>query len=88
VSQYQKGKTNLDLLAQETVSGSGISWAMCKSVPRLRQITMPAPNHSLFYTPDALLAAEPTALVRTCQYNGIAFWLLLFRIMKIAIKLF
>jgi len=25
VSQYQKGKTNLDLLKQETVSGSGIS---------------------------------------------------------------
>jgi len=26
VSRYQKGKTNLDLLEQETVSGSGISW--------------------------------------------------------------
>jgi len=25
VSRYQKGKTNLDLLEQETVSGSGIS---------------------------------------------------------------
>jgi len=25
VSQYQKGKTNLDLLEQEIVSGSGIS---------------------------------------------------------------
>jgi len=29
VSQHQKGKTNLDLLEQETVSGSGISWAIC-----------------------------------------------------------
>jgi len=28
VSWYQKGKTNLDLLEQEMVSGSGISWAM------------------------------------------------------------
>jgi len=27
VSRYQKGKTNLDLLQQEVVSGSGISWA-------------------------------------------------------------
>jgi len=27
VSRYQKGKTNLDLLEQETVSGSGISSA-------------------------------------------------------------
>jgi len=35
------------LLKQKTVSGSGISWAVCKSVP-LRQITMPAPHHSVF----------------------------------------
>jgi len=29
------------------VSGSGISWAICKSAPRSRQITMPAPHHSV-----------------------------------------
>jgi len=58
VSQYQKGKTNLK---QETVSGSGISWAICKSAPRSRQITMPASHHSVFYRPDALPAAQPTA---------------------------
>ena len=29
------------LLKQETVSGSGISWAICKSASRSRQITMP-----------------------------------------------
>jgi len=39
VSWYQKGKTrkvktNLDILEQETVSGSGISWAICKSASR------------------------------------------------------
>ena len=34
------------LLKQETVSGSGISWAICKSAPRSRQITTPAPHHS------------------------------------------
>ena len=33
------------LLKQETVSGSGISCAVCKSAPRSRQITMPAPHH-------------------------------------------
>jgi len=44
---YQKGKTNLDLLKQETVSGSGISWAICKSASRPRQITL-APHHSVF----------------------------------------
>jgi len=31
-----------------TVSGSGTSWAICKSAPRSRQITMPAPHHSVF----------------------------------------
>jgi len=31
VSRYQKGKTSLDLLEQETVNGTGISWALCKS---------------------------------------------------------
>ena len=36
------------LLKQETVRGSGISWDICKSAPRSRQITMPAPHHSVF----------------------------------------
>ena len=43
---------------QETVSGSDISWAICKSAPRSRQITMPAPHHSVFYRPDALRATQ------------------------------
>jgi len=30
------------------VSGSGISWPICKSAPLPRQITMPAPHHSVF----------------------------------------
>ena len=49
------------LLKQEMVSGSGISWATCKSAPRSRQITTPAPYYSLIYRPDALPAAQPTA---------------------------
>ena len=36
------------LLKQETVSGSGISWDICKSAPLSRQIAMPAPHHSVF----------------------------------------
>jgi len=47
------------LLKQETVSGSGISWAICKSAPCSRQITIPAPQHSVFYRPDALPATQP-----------------------------
>ena len=53
VSWYQKGKSILILLKQETVSSSGISWAICKSAPCSRQITMPAPQHSVFYRLDA-----------------------------------
>jgi len=53
VSQYQKDNTrkanaNLDSMEQETVSGSGISWAICKSAPCPRQISMPASHHSSF----------------------------------------
>jgi len=61
VSRYQKDKPFWILLMQETVSGSGISWAICKSAPRSRHIIMPAPHHSVFYRPDALPAAQPTA---------------------------
>ena len=48
------------LLKQETVSCSGISWTICKSAPRSRQITTPAPHRSVFYRPDALPATQPT----------------------------
>ena len=57
----RKAKPICFLLKQETVSGSGISWAICKSAPCSREITMPAPNHSVFYRPDALPATQPTA---------------------------
>jgi len=52
VSRYQKGKTKLDLLEQEIVSGSGISWAICKSAPRPQ-----SDNHARihFYRPGAFL---------------------------------
>ena len=45
------------------MSGSGISWAVCKSASRSRQIITPAPHahHSVFYRTDALPAAQPTA---------------------------
>jgi len=61
VSWFQKGKTNLDFTEQQTVSGSGITWAICKSAPCSRQITTPAPHHSVFYRPGALPVAQPTA---------------------------
>jgi len=48
VSRYQKGKTISILQKQETVSGSSISWTICKFASRSRQITMPVPHHSFF----------------------------------------
>ena len=38
------------LLKQETVSGSRISWAICKFALCSRQITTPATHHSVFFT--------------------------------------
>ena len=73
VSRYQKGKTNLDLLQQEIVSGSGICWAICKSAPR-NQTTTPTSHHSVFYRPDALHAAQPTASKHwssVCVYSSV-----------------
>ena len=46
LSGTRKVKPIWILLKQETVSGSGISWATCKSAPGSRQTTMPAPHHS------------------------------------------
>jgi len=44
----RKVKPTWILLKQETVSGSSISWAICKSALRSRQITTPTPHHSVF----------------------------------------
>jgi len=46
----RKVKPIWNLLKQETVSGGGTSWAVCKSAPRSWQITMPAPHHSVSFT--------------------------------------
>ena len=44
----RKVKSIWILLEQEIVSGSGISWAVCKCAPRSRQITTPAPHYLVF----------------------------------------
>ena len=46
------------LLKQETVCGRGISWAICKSATRSRQMTKPATHHD---RPDAFPTTQPTA---------------------------
>ena len=62
VSRYQKGKTNLDFTEERDSEWQWYQLDICKSAPCSRQITMPAPHHSIFYRPDALPAAQPTAL--------------------------
>jgi len=58
VSWYQKGKTDLDFTEARDSEWQCISWAICKSAPRCREITTPAPHRPVFYRPDALLAAH------------------------------
>ena len=50
VSKHWKCDIMWILLKQETVNDSGISWAICKSATHSRQITTPAPHHSVFFT--------------------------------------
>ena len=59
------------------MSGSGISWAICKSEPSSRQVTTPAPHHSVFYRPDALPATQPTVSKhwRLTRIMAVKWWL-------------
>jgi len=56
----QKGKTNLDFTEARDSEWQWHQLDICKSAPRSRQITMPAPDCSVFFRPDALPAAQPT----------------------------
>jgi len=66
VQQYKQVHTQMYTSHNKCIylnsgSSSGISWALCKSAPCSREITTLAPHHSVFYRPDALPAAIPTA---------------------------
>ena len=69
------------LLKQETLSGSGISWAVCKSAPCSWQITTPAPHHS-FFLQAGCPSCRPVLTVLALKafkalliLNGFEFWL-------------
>ena len=64
MSHYQKGKVNLDFTEQETVSGSGISWASfqtvtikilqagchsCRSTSSIKALKALQASHSCFF---------------------------------------
>ena len=55
------------LLKQETVSGSGISWTICKSAPCSRQITTPAAHRSVFLQAGCP-SCRPTDSVRALKW--------------------
>ena len=50
------------------MSGSGISWAICKSAPRSRPITTPAPHHSVFLQAGCP-SCHPTNSVKALKGN-------------------
>jgi len=65
-SGIKKVKPIWILLKQETVSGSGMSWAICKSAPRAKQITTPAPHHTVFL-PAGCPSCHPTNSVKALK---------------------
>ena len=61
VSWYQKGKTNLDFTVARDSEWQWHQLSHMEVAPCSREITMPAPNHAVFYRLDALHVAQPTA---------------------------
>ena len=57
----RKVKPNLEFTEARDSEWQWNPLAIHKSAPRSRQITTPAPHHSVLYRPDALPAAQPTA---------------------------
>jgi len=64
VGQYWKNQSGFYWI-KETVSGSGIIGAICKFAPRSRQITTPAPHHSVFT--GRMLFLPPTNSVKALK---------------------
>jgi len=70
VNQYQKGKTNVDLLKQEIVIGSGISLAICTSAPRTRPRTKPRQHPSTQFFSGQMPVLPPNQQRHSAQGNN------------------
>ena len=68
----RKAKRIWILLKQETVSGSGISWAICKSAPRSRQITMPCSTPPLSFLQAGCPSCRPTNSVKALKATNLS----------------
>ena len=58
------------LLKQETVSGSEIRWAICKSAPCSRQITTPARHRSVFLQAECPSCRPPNSVKALDTFIG------------------
>jgi len=61
VSQYQKGKTNLDFIGARDSEWQWHLLGRMQVCTSLQTNNHASTHHSLFYRPDALPAAKPTA---------------------------
>jgi len=61
VSQYQKGKTNLNFTEARDSEWQWHQLGSMQVCTLLQTDTTPAPHRSIFYRLDALPAAQPTA---------------------------
>jgi len=59
------------ILKQETVSGSGIGWAICNSATHSRQITMPAPHHCFLQA--GCLSCRPNNSVKALKAHTVRY---------------
>ena len=68
----RKAKAVWILLKQETASGSGISWAICKSAPHSRQIDNHASTPPLSFLQAGCPSCRPTNSIKahTRTFNG------------------
>ena len=70
VSRYQKGKTNLDFTEARDSEWRWHQLGICKSAPRFRQKTMPAPHHSVFLQARCP-SCRPTNSVKALKAHSI-----------------
>ena len=74
VSQYQKGKTNLDFTEARDSEWQWHQLGHMQVYTSLQTDNHATPHNSVFYRPDALPAAQPTASKHwrhVCLYNAI-----------------
>ena len=75
MSRYQKGKTNLDFTKQETVSGSGISWAIMQVCTSL-QTDNHASTPPLSFLQAGCPSCRPTNSVKALKAVNMYYHLL------------